>query len=407
MDCAIPHAKLTMRDRILFVSAFYPPCEIGGWEQLVHDINIHLQARGYVTHVLTSDYRADEAPREEGVSRLLELESDLHYYNVGTAFFDRRQREKRNQTRLRNVLAQFRPDTIFIHNLWNLSPTIAATLEQRYPETTLYYMASDWPYTPDVHTAYWQRPARRRLINYVKRCMLPLVTARHASLQMRRVLCVSHAIRNNLIEQAGLAPDQLLVVYNGIDPETFFPEPTRQLDSSLSLLYAGTFAPHKGVHTAIEAMKDVTEAHLTLVGDGHPRYKTQLESLIAQHSLHQQVRFAPRMPREQMPAFLRRFDVLLFPSVWDEPLARMVQEAMASGVVVVGTATGGSAEILIDQETGLVFEPEDSAELARHIRYLQEHPDQRTRLADKALALVRHKFTIERMIDQIENCLDV
>ena len=113
--------------------------------------------------------------------------------------------------------------------------------------------------------------------------------------------------------------------------------------------------------------------------------------------------FEPRVSRDKMPDLLRQFDALVFPSIWEEPLARMTQEAMATEMIVFGTATGGTGEILIDGKTGLVFEPNDARSLADQIRHLMNRPELRTRLGAAARQMVVEKCEINRMIDEIES----
>jgi glycosyltransferase involved in cell wall biosynthesis len=176
-------------------------------------------------------------------------------------------------------------------------------------------------------------------------------------------------------------------------------------------VYAGAFAPHKGVHTAIEAMALLAEkpemrgVTLSLVGSGHPDYEARLRRMVADASLQGRVSFWPRVPREEMPELLRRFDVLVFPSIWEENLARMMQEAMASGLVVVGTPTGGSPEALYDGRTGLAFPPGDATRLADCLEALARDPALRRRLVQSARSLVAEKFELGRMIAEIEAAL--
>ena len=102
---------------------------------------------------------------------------------------------------------------------------------------------------------------------------------------------------------------------------------------------------------------------------------------------------------------LRECDVCIFPSQWDEPLARAMQEAMACGLVVVGTTTGGSKELLVEGRTGLTFEPEDSDGLARQLCRVVGDPALRARLARAGRRAVVARFGLDRMIDQLEGAL--
>ena len=141
---------------------------------------------------------------------------------------------------------------------------------------------------------------------------------------------------------------------------------------------------------------------MTLVGSGHPDYEARLKQQIAEANLADHVILAGRVPRAEMPDLLRKFDVLVFPSIWEEPLARMMQEGMAAGLVVIGTLTGGSGELLVEGETGLTFAPEDAAGLAQQIVRLRDEPELRIQLAQTGRDRVLAQFDIERMIDEIE-----
>jgi glycosyltransferase involved in cell wall biosynthesis len=209
------------------------------------------------------------------------------------------------------------------------------------------------------------------------------------------------------------------VVYNGVETDRFLPsKETRGVGlqrglNGLSLLYAGSLVPHKGVHTAIEAMAllahkpGLEKVQLTIVGSGHPDYEHRLRTLVKQAGLEDRVQFWPRVSREEMPELLQKFDGLVFPSIWDEPLARMMQEAMAAGLVVIGTPTGGTPEILQHGETGLTFQPGDAEGLAEQIDRLGQDPSLRMTLSENARRLVLDKFDLRRMIDEIEAYLEL
>jgi glycosyltransferase involved in cell wall biosynthesis len=168
---------------------------------------------------------------------------------------------------------------------------------------------------------------------------------------------------------------------------------------------------HKGVHTAIEAMarlvnkRRINQITLTLVGSGHPDYEEFLRDLVERERLHDFVIFHKSVPKDQMPVILQQFDVLIFPSIYEEPLARTTQEAMAAGLVVVGTTTGGTKEILRDGETGFTFAPEDPDALAEQVTRLITDPDLRHLLAQAGRQTVLENFTLDRMVQQIEDYL--
>jgi len=106
-----------------------------------------------------------------------------------------------------------------------------------------------------------------------------------------------------------------------------------------------------------------------------------------------------------MPGLLRNFDVLLVTSTWAEPFARVVLEGMISGLVVVATSTGGTTEIVLDNENGLLFTPGDPEDLAQKIIRLMNDPELRKRLALAGKQTIKENFTITKMMDEVEGFL--
>jgi glycogen synthase len=146
----------------------------------------------------------------------------------------------------------------------------------------------------------------------------------------------------------------------------------------------------------------INQITLTIVGSGHPDYEAYLHDLIERERLHEFVTFHRPVSKDEMPTLLQQFDVLIFPSIYEEPLARMTQEAMASGLVVVGTTTGGTKEILRDGETGFTFAPEDADGLAEQVTRLISDPDLCCRLAQAGRQTVLENFTLDKMVKEIE-----
>jgi glycosyltransferase involved in cell wall biosynthesis len=71
-------------------------------------------------------------------------------------------------------------------------------------------------------------------------------------------------------------------------------------------------------------------------------------------------------------------------------------EAMASGCAVVGSKVGGNPELIVDRETGVLFTPGDSEDLAAKIRLLTENRLLRSQVAENAKKLIRGQFSLER-----------
>lgn len=402
--------------RILVISNYYPPLELGGWEQLTSNVVCKLRERGHLVTVLTSNYRKAEikAP-EDGIYRLLHLESydPLNYHLIYS--LQRGIREHENLQFLKLMMEISAPEIIYINGMWNLPVSLAKGAEEMLPGRVVYYLASYWPTEPDAHTAYWidmnvnprLRPIKKFTGNIVRKTLLRSVPRNR--LQFPLVLCVSAYVRDYAVKEARIPEERTRIVHNGIELDMFAGKPRiHQRGNDVRLIYAGRLAPDKGVHTLLEALallkgrEREPRVRLSIYGQGAPEYHCQLEEIIAKHQLDNWVRFCGLVPREQMPEVLASHDILVFPSIWSEPLARIIQEAMASGLVVIGTATGGTGEILIHEQTGLVFEAGNAQMLADQIARVLEDSSLRQKLAQRGRRLVEEKFSLERMVDEIE-----
>jgi glycogen(starch) synthase len=410
--------------QILFLSNFYPPAESGGYTQLCQEVREMLLQRGHRIEVVTSNYRARSVPGPEpSIHRMLHLESDdLFHYHPVRFFTTRRCHELHDIKRLGEIVCCVNPDVVMVWGMWALSKTLPHYLERIATVPVVYYVSDLWPADPGMHLAYWNLPARHRFMRLPKRCLAWLTRrileaeGQPVHLRFDHVICVSAAVRSYLV-QAGLRQfENARIIHNGIEVKPFLEGGrNRSLtfhNGTLRLLYAGRLVHQKGVHTAIEALAELAgrgkldHLHLTVVGQGSPDYCAWLHKLVSEKGLQNYVTFRDAVPREQMPKLMQDFDVLVLPSICYEALARVPMEAMAAGLIVVGTTTGGTKELLVDGVNGLTFEPEDASGLARQIERLMTNPELGRTLAEQGRATVLAGFTLERMVDEIETFLE-
>ncbi len=409
--------KASQNLRILVISNFYPPVRAWGYTQWCGEVSQGLAKRGHAVTILTSRTDAAQTEPQSNVRRLLFLENDLNYYSPKHFFLDWTRQEHENQRIVAETIRTETPDLVFVWGMFGLSRSVPATAEKLAPAHTAYYISDHWPREPSLNQAYWRLPARTRAGRVAKRplalmAQFILLAQRHPPhLEFRHAFVVSHAVRRNLLS-AGLPLQNAIVIHGGSDTRRYVQKRSYTpflTHKPLRLLYAGFFGEHKGVHTAIEALdhmnrKGVAERlHLTLAGSGHPEYEKKLREMVSARDLASKVTFRGRVSPEDMPALFREHDVLVFPSIYEEPLARTVQEAMLSGLVVIGTTTGGTPEMLVGEQTGLTFEKQAAAELARQIERLLQEPGLGPRLAKEGQAAMRQHFTLDRMLDQIDS----
>lgn len=407
--------------RILSLSNFYPPASRGGYEQWCQEVTEELRRRGHETAVLTSTHgrEALSEPDPAWVHRDLHLEMEFASLRNSVEFFTgRKDKEKANLACLGRVMQEFAPDVVLVWGMWNLSRALPAMAEQLAPGRVVYYLGDYWPTLPRQTETYWQVPARSWVTAAPKALLKPL--ARHvllnepqASPEYAHVLYSSGFLRDEL-KRKGFCAKNEEVICGAIDT-ALYQDNHRKSEGRgrpvRSLLYAGRLAAEKGVHTAIEALsllihdKGQTHVTLTIAGNGEPDYEQRLRELAKREQVETAITFMRALPKTAMPALYGEADVLLFTSIWPEPFGRVVVEAMASGVAVVGTAVGGAGEILSDNENALVFAPGDANGLAARVDQLIEAPELHNRLAECGRRTAAEKFDMRRMAAEIEAAL--
>jgi len=168
------------------------------------------------------------------------------------------------------------------------------------------------------------------------------------------------------------APHQRIpVIPNGVDTRRFHPAP--HLPAPLEILTVARLIPRKGIHHLISALSLLPPGvRLTIAGSGTER--ESLERLAHQQGLSTQVRFLGPLPNETLPEVYRAASVFVLPSL-NEGMSNTVLEAMASGLPLVLTDTGGTQELLSDGLNGFVVEKECAASIASALRRYMEQPE--------------------------------
>ena len=411
--------------RILFISNFYPPYEIGGYEQWCQEVANRLIDRGHQVEILTSRFGIGSKSEiySQRITRSLYLQTDISYYRPIDFFLRRSYQEKSNLRELRLKIDQYKPDIVMIWGMWNLSYWIPYWVERWMPNKAAYFISNYWPIDPDPHKEYWQLPTKKPVLEVVKKPLRDLVLKKLEKenypprLRFDHAVCCSEFVRDTLVKK-GRLPLKSGVLLGGIDPEPFEKISKMKADQSngskcpLNLLYFGRLIYDKGVHTAIEAVGLLKEKglskdiRLTILGSGHPEYEARLRQMVSQFGLDSWIEFVQKVSRDDVPKWLGRSDVFLFTSIWPEPMARSVMEAMAAGLLVIGTEVGGQSEMLLHNQNALTFEAEDANGLADHISRISQDNELRRRLASAGQKMVLHRFTLSRMVEDIERYLE-
>jgi glycosyltransferase involved in cell wall biosynthesis len=223
----------------------------------------------------------------------------------------------------------------------------------------------------------------------------------------------------NLKDQLGrfpwLKPDKIKVIHNGIDLSSFEFDIKKQreklfqrhnLDPKITLIgVSARLVQAKGHRYLLQALPEIIKVHpdikLFIAGDGSE--KEHLIELSCKLNLDDYVIFAGYI--KEIFETMAGFDLLVLPSII-EPFGLVLAEGMALKKPIVATRVDGIPEVVQDQKTGILVPPGDPHSLASAIITLLKDKYLATRLGEKGRERVEKFFTIEKMINQIEELLD-
>lgn len=407
--------------KVLFITAYFPPCQFGwGYMRLCEQVADGLYERGHEIRILTSTYQDGEEIKPYPVHRELPLDPDWHSKTPAFLqfYFLHKQRESSSRRNLTKLLGAFQPDVIFIWHAHGLSREMLRTAESMQDLKTVYYFANYLPEMPDEYLVYWQGVPGSEVVRTLKTPLAKFALnslsreGKPIKLSYKHSISVSQYVRDRLISQDLIGSDAV-VIPNGVDLAVFNADGrvTGQNGNNLQVLLAGRVAPEKGIHTVLDSFRllkaagDLDGVKLTIIGSGPVDYRIALEEKVLQDELGNYVQFRAPVPITEMPGVYDQFDVLLLPSEWNEPLASVMLEAMAQSLVVIGTNTGGSGEVLVDGKTGLTFEPGNAASLARQLSRVRSDRDMVERLSQQGYLQVRENYDIRFTVSRIEKYL--
>ena len=160
------------------------------------------------------------------------------------------------------------------------------------------------------------------------------------------------------------------------------------------MLLLGRLVRDKGFDLALYALADVIRRHpatrMIVAGDGPAR--PELESLIAELGLGERVEIRGWVEPEMVPTLINEATLVVVPSRWQEAFGLVALQAAQQARPVVAARVGGLPEVVVDGESGILFEREHHAELARAIVRLLDDPRLATRLGETGHRLAGERF---------------
>ncbi len=235
----------------------------------------------------------------------------------------------------------------------------------------------------------------------------PMSWLRFLNPRIDRIVCVCNAIRDYFLAMRPaflrMPPQRLVTIYKGHSLE-WYTAPRKDLRElgipagAFVAVCVANYRPRKGIEVLVDALAELPRdwpIHVLLVGQmDAPR----LRAKIAASPVKERIHLAGH--RRDAPSFVAACDVFVLPSVKREGLARSLIEAMAYGVAPIATDCGGSPELVVDGECGVIVPVRDAGAIAAALGRLYRSPDLRARFGKAARERIGTHFRIERTVEQ-------
>ena len=243
---------------------------------------------------------------------------------------------------------------------------------------------------------------------------------RLVSMLADRVICNSRQTEGWLLSRVPRLASLTSVIFNGIGP---VPQPSAtELDAfrvrvgaasnEVIVTLAGRLNRWKGHALLIEAAAlllregRLGKMRIVMVGDtlaGQEEIRARMMKQVRDCGLDEYVRFVPFVSKIEV--VWRASDIAVVPSLEPEPFGMVAIEAMACGLPVIAAAHGGLLDIVLHEETGLLFEPRDACALAQALTRLAADGELRRRLGAAGYARQRELFSLQRQVDMTREML--
>ena len=358
-----------------------------------------ITALGHEVYIFTTEPNPDEA--------------ELSYYytfrrgNVVADHFKRRYFNSSLFFALRRVIQEIRPDIIHIHSN-DLFPNSVLLACGAIPVVQTLH---DWKMVCPIWNGVTVNGvicekgfsaeccregciSRRRYISqWVWRKINVFLVNRRVNALIAPSMALNRALINYGLES--------IYIPNYVDTSRYVPSPLRQ--DNKRILSACYLYLSKGIYHLLRAFQSVLlkipSVTLDIAGDGPE--KEELEKLCISLKLQNHVRFHGVVSHDDLAELYSKASVVVLPSVVAENCPLVVLEAMASGRAVIGSRIGGIPELVVENETGLLFNPRETNELSEKIIHLLLDREMAERMGRSGRKRVERKFSAEVHVRRI------
>lgn len=235
-----------------------------------------------------------------------------------------------------------------------------------------------------------------------------------------RIVCNSHATMNLLLQDQPCLKSKAVVVWNGIEREhavnlvsaEVFRNSIGVANTDVLVALLGRINRWKGQGLLVDAaealeQRGVQNLHYVVLGSppgGQEHFLYQLQKRLNGATVQSKVSLIPYTP--DIWTVWDACDIAVVPSIEPEPFGMVALEAMSAGKPVIAANHGGLAEIVVHNQTGILFEPGSVYDFAGAIESLAVDKDRRASLGKCGFERAVRVFSLNQYASGIERCYD-
>jgi glycogen(starch) synthase len=355
--------------RVLYWSSLFWPY-IGGVENFGAKLLPALSQRGYEILVMTShDYLI--LPDKE-TFKSVEIRRFHFREALGKGRLDRLVKLRHEVAQLRR---EFAPDLVHVNAHFGVADCFHALTAQAHPAPTVTTLHNQWKEQKGADSTVAQ-------------------TTKNSDW----VVCVSHSSLAQVQRVLPEIVDRSSVIYNGLEMPTLVPTPLPW--DPPRILCLGRLSREKGFDLALMAFASLADRfpdlHMTIAGDGPER--KFLESETVRLGLSSMVDFLGWVPPDRVPELINTATIVILPSR-SEGLPLVVAEAGFMNRPAVATRVGGLPEVVSDQKTGVLVDPENSRQIANALADLIIHREKTLIMGQRARQQAKERFNWDQFVN--------
>ncbi len=360
------------RLNVALINSLYPPTAIGGAEKVVqHLAEALVRSSHRVSVIALSAGDRGSVDRLSGVT-VIRLPTDVPWpfgtdYKTVAHRVRIKLRDRYSATmyaRLRSVLSELRPDVVHTNSLMGFS--VAAWDAAASLDLPVVHTAHDW-YLTCVRSTMLR--AGRNCAGQCASCAMYTAQRRSVSGRVATFVGVSDFVRDMHLGHGFFGSARLTTVIHNPSPPRR-PMPARCEPGALRLGFLGRIEAAKGIEPLLATLRPIAGPFtLQIGGTGNAALVQRLQ---AQHA---DDRFE-WLGRVEPQEFFGKIDVLVVPSIWNEPFGLVIGEAHSHGIPVIASRRGGIPEVVRDGINGFLYDPDRPHQLADIVKQL---------LADRSL----------------------